>query len=178
MFLVVQHIWTRWTKATRGGTAAKRRPKLREAYALPSVPTAQSAWLHDIRALEKEEFETYVRWEPLTLGAWTNQKPPHPANLRWRIVRNSVELDLLEPTPSCLQTPWPAALPRPLITLAAGETCRMDWNARFRASAFGSNLSTHFEEHRYWVAACNSCETGVFIDDKPTKHIDLRGSVY
>jgi len=70
---------------------------------------------------------------------------------------------------------WPAHLPSPLFTLHPGDTARIDWNGRF---AFGSNHSSYYEQHIYWLAMADAVEPRLFLDATPRKHVDLRGDIY
>jgi hypothetical protein len=179
--LILQHIWARWTKRTRGAQAADRRPRFPEAYPLPT-PWPRSAlhpqaWLHEIRSLEAEQFQLVARIEPLEPASWADPKPWHPANLHWRITDAGVQLSLLPPAPMFRQTAWPI-LPQPLMTLAPGETLRIDWNARFRKSATGSNRASFFDEHRFWLGCTDTPRPDLFTQALPEKHIDLRINIY
>jgi hypothetical protein len=68
---------------------------------------------------------------------------------------------------------WP-----PLFTLREGETARIDWNGRFRTSLFGSNRSSYYEQHIYWLALTGDPPPRLFLDATPRKHVDLRTEIY
>src|SRR5690349_2443281 len=126
--LVLQHLWSHWTKASRGGD--RKRPRLDPAYLLPHVPGGQ-VWLHDVRRLEREEFRVEARSRGLEPDDWTHPEPAHPANLRWRSLGTDFEITLHEPWATLRRTAWPGWLPQPLVVLGPGDIALIDWNGRF-----------------------------------------------
>jgi hypothetical protein len=177
MIFVIQHIWTRWTKAARGANAPLKRPRLDEAYPLPGTPAAGSAILHEVRTLEQEGFAIEQSFGPVTGREWKDAQWSHGALLDWHLGKEGAEI-LLQSETSRRQTKWPAFLPSPLFTLRAGETARIDWNGRFRTSAGGSNRSSYYEQHTYWLALTDAVEPRLFLDATPRKHVDLRTGIY
>jgi hypothetical protein len=179
--LIVQHIWSRWTKAARGANAPLQRPRLDEAYALPQEPyvspPAGGALLHDIRALEREDFAIDPSFAPVTRREWKEAQWSHGALLDWHVGAQGVGI-ILQSDTSRRQTKWPAFLPSPLFTLREGETARIDWNGRFRTSMGGSNRSSYYEQHCYWLALAGDPAPRLFLDAAPRKHIDLRTEIY
>jgi hypothetical protein len=178
--LVLQHIWSRWTKASRGGAEAKRRLVLAEAYPLPHPPAdaAPPAWAHEVWALEDDGFAVRQRAGPITHEDWERTEPLHAANLRWSVTRDQATLSLLEPWPSLRRTPWPAHLPSPLTTLHEGEVVRIDWNARFASSAGGSDGSYFFEQHAVWAAFARAPAKDLFLTAEPRKRFDFTTRIY
>jgi hypothetical protein len=177
MIFMIQHIWTRWTKAARGANAPLKRPRLDEAYPLPQPPPAGDALLHDLRALEQEGFAIEQSFAPISRQEWKDAQWSHGALLDWHIGKNGVEIVLQSDT-ARRQTKWPAFLPSPLFTLREGETARIDWNGRFRTSMGGSNRSSYYEQHCYWLALAEAAEPRLFLDAEPRKHVDLRTEIY
>ena len=49
--LIIQHIWTKWTKQSRGANARLRRPRLAQSYPLPELYEPGSVLRHEVRAL-------------------------------------------------------------------------------------------------------------------------------
>jgi hypothetical protein len=175
--LVLQHIWTRWTKAARGANAPLKRPRLEKAYALPVAMQLGSALLHEVRALELEDFRIERSFGAITRQAWKEEQWNHGALLDWHLGKEGAQIVLQSET-SRRQTKWPAFLPSPLFTLRDGETARIDWNGRFRTSMGGSNRSSYYEQHTYWLALTDDPEPRLFLDAEPRKHIDLRTEIY
>ncbi len=175
--LVIQHVWRRWTKATRGADKAAARLALAEAHPLPPGATG-NAWLHAVWALERDGFAKRERVGPVTADDWAHQEPAHAANLRWTLRDGGVDIGLLEPWPSLRVTPWPGHLPTPLLRVRAGEVVRIDWNGRFRSSAGGSDLSYFMDHHIYWLAVHAAPPPDLFTAAVPRKHVDLRTGIY
>jgi len=175
--LVVQHIWTRWTKAARGANAPLKRPRLDEAYALPAATPSGDALLHDVRTLEQEDFRIERSFGAITRQEWKEAQWSHGALLDWHLGKDGAQIVLQSDT-SRRQTKWPAFLPSPLFTLRAGETARIDWNGRFRTSMGGSNRSSYYEQHTYWLALTEEADQRLFLDAEPRKHVDLRTEIY
>lgn len=176
--LIIQNIWSRWTKAARGANSPLRRPRLDEAYALPPLEPAGEVLWHELRAMETEGFAMIERIGPVSRDGWKRAQPYRAAPLDWRLTGGAAEIRLLHPSEHRLRTKWPAHLPSPLFTLHAGETARIDWNGRFRSSLFGSSLAYYFEQHIYWLAVADAPHPRLFLDAQPRKHVDLRTEIY
>lgn len=179
--LIVQHIWTKWTKQSRGANAPVKRPRLAEAYELPAEalrpPEPGEALLDDVRALWLEEFELRRSFEPIARPDWKHWQWNHGALLDWHLTGDGADIVLQSDT--CRrQTKWPAFLPSPLFTLRAGETARIDWNGRFRTSLSGANRASYYEQHTYWLALADEAPPRLFLDATPRKHVDLRTEIY
>lgn len=101
-----------------------------------------------------------------------------PDKLRARASGDTFTVSLLRPWGGMLTTKWPAYLPTPLFEGDLGEAVRIDWNARFRASLFGSNRSYFYEEHTIWVTLVAAPLDSSFLTLEPVKHIDLRTTIY
>ena len=177
MIFVIQHIWTRWTKAARGANAPLKRPRLEEAYRVPPPSTLGEAMLHEVRALEQEGFVIEQSFLPITRREWKDAQWSHGALLDWHLGELGAEIVLQSDT-TRRQTKWPAFLPSPLFTLRPGDTARIDWNGRFRKSMGGSNRSSYYEQHTYWLALTDAPESGLFLGAEPRKHVDLRTEIY
>ena len=175
--LIIQHIWTRWTKRTRGANSPFARPRLAETYPLPRTIESCEVFRHEIAAIERErDFEMLDRAGSLTADEWQRSHPRRKALLAWRIRKEGVEIRLIRPW--SLQTRWPRALPSPLFVLRPGENVRIDWNGRLMASLFGSDRSTYYEQQTMWLALASAPEPRLFLDTSPRKHIDLRTEIY
>lgn len=168
---MVQHIWSRWDKASRGANAPVRRPRLRDAYPVPADAEPGEVVLHDIRDLDREA-NIFECVGPVTRDDWS------PPELSWRRRGQDFEFTINDPSPHRRQTRWPGWLPSPLVVLRPGEMVCIDWNARFRFSLFGSNRSSYYEQHRYWLANADAVASDMFLTADPRKHIDLRGHIY
>jgi hypothetical protein len=175
--LVVQHIWSRWTKRARGANAALKRPRLDEAYPLPQGQDDGETLLHSVHALEQDGFELVSEAFPVTREQGKRSHWNIGIRLDWRVRDGAAEIMLNKETER-LQTKWPAFLPSPLFTLRAGETARIDWNGRFRTSMGDSDRSSYYEQHIYWLALAETPEPRLFLDAKPRKHVDLRTEIY
>lgn len=175
--LIIQHIWTRWTKLSRGANSPLQRPRLAEAYPLPEVPVGTDVFLHEIKALERENF-AITQWAgPITRKEWKEGQWHQGVLLDWLQTGFDAEITLHKDTYR-LQTKWPSFLPQPLFKVPLGETSRIDWNGRFRFSLFGSNRSSYYEQHCYWLAYAKDSDPRLFLDAQPRKHVDLRAHIY
>jgi hypothetical protein len=176
--LIIQNIWSRWTKAARGANSRLRRPRTDEAYILPPpAETGEVLW-HELRAMEIEGFALVERIAPIDRDGWQRAQPHRSTPLDWRPVRGGAEIRLVHPSKHRLRTKWPEFLPSPLFTLRSGETARIDWNGRFRSSMSGSNLAYYYEQHTYWLAIAETPDPRLFLDAQPRKHVDLRTEIY
>jgi hypothetical protein len=176
--LIVQHIWTKWTKQSRGANSPVRRPRLAEAYALPAGSRDCAVLLHEVRATEREDFALVQETEPTDRDEFPRRQPHRNNALDWRLWGGKAEILLRKPSEYTQQTKWPAQLPNPLFVLKKGETARIEWNGRFRSSLSGSNLSSYFEQHVYWLALADSPEPRLFLDAEPRKRIDFTSHIY
>ena len=176
--LIVQHIWSRWTKASRGADRPLQRPRLADSYPLPPASQAPGALLrhlayfHEIRSVESDRFEVRetIRNEMQT------ERSDGVLEVRW--VNDGWLVFLDDPSPYRRQTKWPRVMPSPLFVLKFGKVALIDWNARFRFSLFGSNRSRYYEQHRYWLAELAEPEPDPFGDPEIWKHVDLRTEIY
>lgn len=176
--LIIQNIWSRWTKAARGANSRLRRPRLEQAYALPQAEQGGEVLCHEVRAMEAEGFALFEQIGPVGRDDWKRAQPYRATPLDWRLAGDGAEIRLTHPSEHMLRTKWPAFLPSPLFTLRPGETARIDWNGRFRSSLFGSNLAYFFEQHTYWLAFADAPDPRLFLDARPRKHVDLRTEIY
>jgi hypothetical protein len=176
--LIIQDIWSRWTKAARGANSPLRRPRLDEAYPLPPAGGPAPVLWHELRAMERENFALVESFGPIDRDGFRRAEPYRAAPLDWRLAGEGAEIRLHHPSEHRLRTKWPAFLPSPLFTLQPGETARIDWNGRFRSSTFGSSLAYYFEQHIYWLALADTPHPRLFLDAKPRKHVDLRTEIY
>ncbi len=114
----------------------------------------------------------------LMIQAWAHDRPARSDNLKaWR-VGDGLAVSLFRPWDSMLTTKWPAWLAAPLFEGGLGDAVRIDWNARFRASVSGSNRSYFYEEHTLWVSLQAAPTDSSFLTLAPSKHIDLRTTIY
>jgi hypothetical protein len=177
--LIIQHIWMRWTKQSRGANARLKRPRLEEAYALPAPRGDGAVLCHEIRAIEEDfGFAIDESLEPVDRETWKRPQPWHEEVLDWRIGKDQIGISLGRPGGERLQTKWPAFLPSPLFALRPGDTARIDWNGRLRMSMGDSNRSSYYEQHLYWLAFADVPAPRLFLDAKPRKHVDLRTGIY
>ena len=179
--LIIQHIWTKWTKRSRGADAPIKRPRLDDAYMLPPAPGAPGApgvLRHEIRALESERFELVETAGEISRQEWERQWPHRNNALDWRIRGDEADIILKKPSEHTQQTKWPAHLPSPLFTLDMGETARIEWNGRFISSLSGYNRASYYEQHVYWLAVAEAPEPRLFLDAEPRKTIDLTTGIY
>lgn len=175
--LMIQDVWSRWTKASRAAADATTRLALSRVYRLPQL-TGEASLRHEVAALEADGFAPRELVRPIDDPAWDADRPLRPDNLRVRKVGDGFAVSLLRPWDSMLTTKWPAWLPSPLFEGQLGEALRIDWNGRFRSSAGGSNRSYFYEEHTIWVTLQVAPTDAVFLELAPIKHIDLRTTIY
>lgn len=176
--LILQHIWSRWTKESRGANSLWPRPRLNEVYALPALPAEGEVWRHEVHAVPEEDFAVGEKAGPVGQEEWRQSRPWRATPLGWRLRGDEADIRLSNPSEHRLRTKWPAFLPSPLFTLRPGETARIDWNGRLRMSLFGSNRSLYWEQHTYWLAVAEAPHPRLFLDAKPRKHVDLRTEIY
>ena len=176
--LIIQHIWTKWTKASRGANSRLKRPRLAEAYPLPEFASAAPVLRHEVRALELEDFALVEESGPVTRDEWERLQPHRDNALDWRLRPGRVEIILHDLSKYRLQTRWPAFLPSPLFVLRDGETARIEYNGRFVSSMSGSNRSSYYSQHVYWLALAEAPSARLFLDAEPRKVIDLRTEIY
>jgi hypothetical protein len=177
--LIIQHIWMRWTKQSRGANARLERPRLEEAYALPTPAGDGPVLCHEIRAIEQDHgFAIDESFAPVDRDSWHRPAPWREEVLDWRIRKDRVEISISSPSEHRLQTKWPAFLPSPLFALRLGDVARIDWNGRLRMSMGDSNRSSYYEQHLYRLALADAPTPRLFLDDEPRKHIDLRTGIY
>jgi hypothetical protein len=179
--VILQHVWRRWTRATRAAADAAVRNALPEAWPLKPpggrLPPGR-IWIHQVRAFEAEAYEPVQTAAALTHAEWAQALPAHPANLHWRVKGERVELSLTPPWEGLRQTKWPAWLPSPLVTVGAGEVVRLDWNGRFYASLAGGKRSYFYDWHTYWAAVSDDPGPELFIHAVPRKAADFRTGIY
>lgn len=176
--LIIQHIWTKWTKRSRGADSPVRRPRMAEAYLLPAISATEGVVRHEIRALERENFLPVEEVGSISRDEWERLQPYRDNALDWRWWGDRAEIILRKPSEHRQQTKWPAFLPKPLFTLEEGETARIEWNGRFISSMSGHNRSTYYEQHVYWLAVTHEPRERLFLDGEPKKTIDLRTEIY
>ncbi|HET9427056.1 MAG TPA: hypothetical protein VFO69_01720 [Allosphingosinicella sp.] len=176
--LIIQHIWTKWTKRSRGANAPLRRPRLSEAYRLPEPRETEGVVRHEIRALESEDFALVEELGRVSRDDWERLQPYRDNALDWRLWHDRAEIIIRRPSEGRQQTKWPAHLPVPLFTLEDGETARIEWNGRFMSSMSGRNRASYYEQHVYWLAVIREPRARLFLDAKPKKTIDLRTEIY
>jgi hypothetical protein len=175
--LMVQDVWSRWTKASRAAADAGVRLAVPRVHRLPLL-TGDATIRHEVAALEENGFEPRQLVRALDDPAWAHDHPLRPDNLRVRRVGERFEVTLLKPWDSMLTTKWPGWLPSPLFEGGLGDAVRIDWNGRFRASIGGSNRSYFFEEHTILVTLQAAPTDATFLTLAPVKQIDLRTTIY
>ncbi|MEA3051603.1 MAG: hypothetical protein QOG72_506 [Sphingomonadales bacterium] len=176
--LILQHIWSRWTKESRGANARRPRPRLEEAYAFPEIEAGGDVWCHEIHSVGEEDFAVEQSLDPIVGDEWRHWRPHRATPLAWHLHKDAADIRLANPSQHRLRTKWPAFLPSPLFTLRPGETARIDWNGRLRMSMGGSDRSYYYEQHTYWLALAEAPGPRLFLDARPKKHIDLRTEIY
>lgn len=178
--LIIQHIWTKWTKASRGANAPLQRPRLAEAYSVPPLQTDGETLLHDIRALERQQFEIVETVQAVTPKTWLSAHPSpvyQEVVLDWKAYAAGATIRVTGPSSYRLQTRR-ARGAFDTINLSFGETARVDWNGRMRSSLFGSNRSSYYEQHIYWFGFVATFEPDLFLNAQPNMHVDLRTNIY
>ncbi|MFC0252564.1 hypothetical protein [Massilia consociata] len=161
----------------RAAPDAGARLAVPRVHALPQL-TGDGTIRHEVMVLESEDFVPLHRVRTLRDPAWDQDTPLRPDNLRVRRVGDGFAVTLLRPWDGMLTTRWPAWLPSPLFEGGLGDAVRIDWNGRFRSSLFGSNRSYFYEEHTVWVTLQAAPTDSTFLTLAPTKHIDLRTTIY
>lgn len=176
--LIIQHIWTKWTKRSRGANSPIQRPRMAEVYPLPVISATEGVFRHEIRALERENFVPVEEVGPVSRDEWERLQPYRDNALDWRWRGDRAEIILRKPSEHRLQTKWPSFLPTPLFALEEEETARIEWNGRFISSMSGHNRATYYEQHLYWLAVTGEHRERLFLDARPKKTIDLRTEIY
>ena len=176
--VVIQTLWTHWTRASRDAAAA--RPRLTGPLPLLTPvgpPPPGQAWVHDIHRREDEAFALR------TWSGWASQDDLERMwfthIVTWKLRSGgAVEVGLRPPSPGMRQSHWPAALPSPLFLLEPGDTGRISWNGRFRKTMGGSNRGSFYEEHLIFVAATEAPEPDLFTRGPTTRTADLMTRIY
>jgi hypothetical protein len=169
--IVMQHIWSRWTKRSRGANADLPRPKVAGAYPLPAIPSHIGFARHTI--LFDGFGDDFERRETLDLF---DKIPPHsydrdgPIHLKLHGDRLEVRLQ----RPATLQTRWPSHLPSPLFSIEAPRTANIRWSGRFGTS----RRQTFFQDHSCWIAWGEAVAENAFLEAVPVKNIDYRVNLY
>jgi len=176
--LIVQHIWSRWTKQSRGANASSPRPRLPEGALLPSGLSGPAPMLHSLRLLEAEGFRLAESFGPLTPETWRHGDPQHAGNLSWKEGPEDIEITLTEPWPSLRRTVWKGPPSGPVARLRDGQKLLILWNARFFASAAGSDRSYFFEEHAVRIANVTNPTREALIGRESMRVIDLLTRIY
>jgi hypothetical protein len=175
--LMIQDVWSRWTKASRAAADAGVRLAVPRVHRLP-ILSGEATIRHEVAVLETDGFEPRHLVRRMDDPAWAHDRPARPDNLKaWR-VGEGFAVSLFRPWDSMLTTRWPAWLASPLFEGGLGDAVRIDWNARFRSSIGGSNRSYFYEEHTVWVTLQAAPTDASFLTLEPTKHIDLRTTIY
>lgn len=177
--IVVQHLWSHWSKASR--PAAAQRPRLPDAATLaaPIGDARGKAWLHDVRMLEREGFVRRDDSGWTTSADWGAREPLSPANVSWRArPTGGVEVSVHRPWGSMLRTAWPEVLPTPLLELPAEAVGKIIWNGRFLSSAGGSDRSYFYAEHSVLIVDTEQPDADRFTASPPVKTVDLRTRIY
>lgn len=175
--LMIQDVWSRWTKASRAAADAGVRLAVPRVHSLPLL-TGDSTIRHEVAALEEHGFEPRHLVRRMDDPAWAHDCPARPDNLKaWR-VGEGFAVSLFRPWNSMLTTKWPAWLASSLFEGGLGDAVRIDWNGRFRSSIGGSNRSYFYEEHTIWVTLQAAPTDATFLALDPIKHIDLRTMIY
>jgi hypothetical protein len=175
--LMIQDVWLRWTKASRAAEDARARLAVPRMHLLPQT-SFEDTVRHEVMAHEANQFAPLHRIRSIGDQAWDHDTPARPDNLRVRAIKDGFEVRLDRPWPSMLTTKWPAFLPQPLFRGEVGDTVRIDWNARFHSSLFGSNRSYFYEEHTIWITLQQDPADSTFLTLEPIKRIDLRTTIY
>ncbi len=175
--LMIQDVWSRWTKASRAAADAGTRLAVPRVHRLP-ILSGEATIRHEVAALEEHGFEARHLVRRMDDPAWAHDRPARPDNLKALRVGEGFAVSLFRPWDSMLTTRWPAWLASPLFEGGLGDAVRIDWNARFRASVSGSNRSYFYEEHTVWVTLQAAPTDASFLALAPSKHIDLRTTIY
>lgn len=175
--LMIQDVWSRWTKASRAAADATARLAVPRVHRLPLL-SGDATIRHEVALLETDGFEPRHLVRSLNDPAWAHDMPARPDYLRVRRVGEGFAVSLLPPWDSMRVTKWPAWLPSPLFEGGLGEAVRIDWNGRFRTSIGGSNRSYFYEEHTIWVTLQAAPTDATFLTLEPVKHIDFRTRIY
>lgn len=171
--IVVQHIWSRWTKATRGAHQSQKRPQLLDAYPVRAPEANCELLVHEISTVERDgRFELCEKHEVTIAGSTQARNREIDGVVGLRIQKDLVEVIVTRP--SALHTAWPSSLPRPLFSVRPGETACIDWNGRLQ----WTGRATCFQQHRYWFAVMEHADRNLFIEATPRKHVDLRTHIY
>ncbi|MBU6320095.1 MAG: hypothetical protein KGS00_10595 [Alphaproteobacteria bacterium] len=175
---ILQHIWSRWTKQSRGANAERPRPRLPEGALLPQGHSGPVPLLHSLRLLEAEDFRLVETVGPLTPETWRHSDVQHAANLSWKTGQEDVEVTLTEPWPSLRRTIWKGPPSGPIARVREGQRLLILWNARFFASAAGSDRSYFFEEHALRIANLANPSRDALVGRDGMRVIDLLTRIY
>lgn len=145
---------------------------------LPSGLSGTEPVLHSLRILEAEDFKPIEGFGALTPDTWRHGDVQHAANLSWKAGPEDIEITLTEPGPSLRRTIWRGPPSGPVARLKEGQRVLILWNARFLASAGGSNRSYFFEEHAIRIVLLANPPRDALIGREGVRVVDLMTRIY
>jgi hypothetical protein len=162
--IILQHITTSWTKATRGAEGREVRARLPRAYPLPSgiVLPPGSCLIHNVRRAERDLYVVSQEYRV------TPELSPRMGAESERAVRLCEQDDVLTVSFACTSEcgkPWRAS--PGAIELRRGDVGRVRFNGRFR-----SYEESWYEDKIVNVAYGCSYALGVFTESEPTATLD------
>lgn len=174
--LIIQHIWTRWSKASRGANAAIARVRPPSEWQLPKVlPNARSV-CQEVRCLEEDGFAIFE-----TIGGvdtTADRRAFHGLDrLTWQPGDEGLELRFRHGrTGLAVGSNGPTQTTR--MILRHNQPLRIDWNARLPMSLSGDNRAVVFEQRSYLLQFGSAAAALAFGQTPPSKTVDLTRHIY
>jgi hypothetical protein len=167
--IIVQHIRTRWTKASRGMPGAAVRNTVPRTMPLQPVPDpAPGIHLHGVSADEADGFELRQKSAIIASGQqfttyWSLRFHQEGASVR-------VEFRYLMEEHGLPGRERPR---HPLFTLAPGEIGALHINGRFNYTSV-----QYYEQHFVNIANVHTPSPGLFTDRHPDYFVDMTANLF
>jgi hypothetical protein len=155
--LIVQHIKTQWTKASRGGAAAARRNAVPVSFRLPPALHRQDA-LHTIEIAEWEDFQYRETWKFLSYGGHLQVGPV--------LIHAGLETIKVQFVWSWNECGAPERESHKAFELRPGEWGRLICNGRF-GSTYSMGQEWLYHKSVFNVLFGDSVEPDVFVITSP-----------
>lgn len=174
--LIIQHIWTRWSKASRGANAAIARVRPPLEWPLPKVlPDARSI-CHEVRCLEDEGFQLFEAIGGV--DTVVERRAFHGLDrLTWQPGDDRLELRFRHGQRRSTLTSTISSQTMRLV-LWRDQAIRIDWNARLPMSLSGDNRAVVYEQRSYMLQFGSAVAALAFGQTPPSKTIDLTRHIY
>lgn len=174
--LIIQHIWTRWSKASRGANASIARVRPPSGWPLPKMLPDARAICQELRCLEEEGFQLFETVGGVDTTA--DRRAFHGLDrLTWQPGDEGLELRFRHARGrGVFANRIPSQTIR--LVLRRDQTIRIDWNARLPMSLSGHNRAVVYEQRCYLLQFGSAAAALAFGQTPPSKTVDLTRHIY